>query len=161
MSRLGRDGTAELISRDQVLRHAREQGNINFPCLADHEQDWQPYPVDPFSAICDDHTYIHRVYIHTYLYGIHNYKTIIVPCRLERDKGSTLYWKDSPMWSDNITHHELITPKQTQTKIWFCYFNEASISHRCVGPQTYNMHFSLIYIYESRLSYEECCCFSH
>ena len=44
-------------------RHARRQGNINFPCLADHEQDWQPYPVDPYSAICDDHTYIHT-YIH-------------------------------------------------------------------------------------------------
>ena len=35
-----------------------------FPCSADHEQDWQPYPVDPYSAICDDHTYIHT-YIHT------------------------------------------------------------------------------------------------
>ena len=45
-------------SRDQILRHARGQGNINFPCSADHEQDWQPYPVDPYSAICDDHTYI-------------------------------------------------------------------------------------------------------
>ena len=29
-----------------------------FPCSADHEQDWQPYPVDPYSAICDDHAYI-------------------------------------------------------------------------------------------------------
>ena len=57
MSRLTRDGTAEPISRDQVLRHARGQGNIYFPCSADHEQDWQPYPVDPYSAICDDHTY--------------------------------------------------------------------------------------------------------
>ena len=38
--------------------HVRRQGNINFPCSADHEQDWQPYPVDPYSAICDDHTYI-------------------------------------------------------------------------------------------------------
>ena len=47
MSRLTRDGTAEPISRDQILRHARGQGNINFPCSADHEQDWQPYPVDP------------------------------------------------------------------------------------------------------------------
>ena len=27
------------------------QRNINFPCSADHEQDWQPYPVDPYSAI--------------------------------------------------------------------------------------------------------------
>ena len=59
MSRLTRDGTAEPVSRDQILRHARGQGNIHFPCSADHEQDWQPYPVDPYSAICDDHTYIY------------------------------------------------------------------------------------------------------
>ena len=59
MSRLTRDGTAEPISRDQILRHARGQGDINFPCSADHEQDWQPYPVDPYSAIYDDYTYIH------------------------------------------------------------------------------------------------------
>ena len=59
MSRLTRDGTAESVSRDQIFRHARGQGNIIFPCSADHEQDWQPYPVDPYSAICDDHTYIH------------------------------------------------------------------------------------------------------
>ena len=54
LSRLTRDGTAEPISRDQILRHARGQGNIDFPCSADHEQDWQPYPVDPYSALCDD-----------------------------------------------------------------------------------------------------------
>ena len=59
MNRLTRDGTAEPVSRDQTLRRERGQGNINFPCSADHEQDWQPYPVDPYSAICDDHTYIH------------------------------------------------------------------------------------------------------
>ena len=59
MSRLTRDGTAEPVSRDQILRHARGQGKVHFPCSADHEQDWQPYPVDPYSAICDDHTYIH------------------------------------------------------------------------------------------------------
>ena len=45
------------------LWHARGQGNIHFPCSADHEQDWQPYPVDPYSGICDDHTYI----IHTFI----------------------------------------------------------------------------------------------
>ena len=56
MSRLTRDGTAEPVSRNQILRHARGQGPINFPCSADHEQDWQPYPVGPYSAICDDHT---------------------------------------------------------------------------------------------------------
>ena len=25
-------------------------------CSADHEQDWQPYPVDPYSAEIADHT---------------------------------------------------------------------------------------------------------
>ena len=65
MSRLTRDGTAEPVSRDKILRHARGQGNINFPCSADHEQDWQPYPVDPYSAICDDHTYIHTTAKHS------------------------------------------------------------------------------------------------
>ena len=64
MSRLTRDGTVEPVSRDQFLRHAQGQGNIHFLCSADHEQDWQPYPVDPYSAICDDHIYLHT-YIHT------------------------------------------------------------------------------------------------
>ena len=37
MSRLTRNGTAEPTSRDQILRRERErQGNINFPCSADH-----------------------------------------------------------------------------------------------------------------------------
>ena len=58
MNRLTRDGTAEPVLRDQILRHARGQRNIHFPCSADHEQDWQTYPVDPYSAICDDPTYI-------------------------------------------------------------------------------------------------------
>ena len=40
MSRLTRDGTAGPVSRDQILRHVWEQGNANFPCSADHEQDW-------------------------------------------------------------------------------------------------------------------------
>ena len=31
MSRLTRDGTAEPVSRDQILRHARGQENIIFP----------------------------------------------------------------------------------------------------------------------------------
>ena len=47
MSRLTRDGTAETVSRDQILRHERGEENIHFLCSADHEQDWQPYPVDP------------------------------------------------------------------------------------------------------------------
>ena len=41
MSRLTRDGTAEPVSRDQILRH------IHFHCSADDEQDC--YPVDAYS----------------------------------------------------------------------------------------------------------------
>ena len=64
ISRLPRDGTAEPVSRDQILRRERVQGNIHFPCSADHEQDnKQPYPADPYPAICDDDT--HRlIHIH-------------------------------------------------------------------------------------------------
>ena len=51
MSRLTRDGTAEPVSRDLILRRERgRQINIHFPCSADHEQDWQHYPVDPYSS---------------------------------------------------------------------------------------------------------------
>ena len=59
MGRLTRDGTAEPVSRDQILRHERGQGNIHFSCSAGHVQDWQPYPVDPYSCYMCDHTYIH------------------------------------------------------------------------------------------------------
>ena len=50
MSRLTRDGTAEPVWLEKILRRKRGQGNTHFPCSADHEQDWQPYPVDPYST---------------------------------------------------------------------------------------------------------------
>ena len=56
MSRLTRDGTAEPVSRDEILRGRRGQATNIFPCSADHEQDWQFYPVDPHSPINDDHS---------------------------------------------------------------------------------------------------------
>ena len=59
LSRLTRDGTAEPVSRDQILSHIRGQGNTNFLCSADDEQDWQPYP-----AI---HTLLYVMTIHTYI----------------------------------------------------------------------------------------------
>ena len=58
MSRLTQDGTAEPVSRDQTLKRKRGQGNINFPCSADHEKDWHPYPVDPYSCYMCDHAYM-------------------------------------------------------------------------------------------------------
>ena len=58
------------IGRNPVIKH--ETGRLHlsretkfsgangdeefFPCSADHEHDWQPYPVDLYSAICYDHT---------------------------------------------------------------------------------------------------------
>ena len=57
ISRLTPDGTAEPVSRDQILRHERGQGNIHFSCSADLVQDWHPYPVDPY--VMTIHTYIH------------------------------------------------------------------------------------------------------
>ena len=43
------------------MRRGKE-GNINFPCSVDHVQDWQPYPVDPHSAMC--------TYLHLFLCGV-------------------------------------------------------------------------------------------
>ena len=62
MSRLTRDGTGrDGTGRLNPSRETKfsgpygDRGNIGFSCTADHEQDWQPsYPVDPYSAICDD-----------------------------------------------------------------------------------------------------------
>ena len=66
MSGSTRDHTAEPVSRDQILRCEWGQGNIYFPCSADHEQDWQPSPVDPYScySLCDGH--ITSIYIIRY-----------------------------------------------------------------------------------------------
>ena len=59
---LARDATAEPVSRNQILTGANgDRGKNIFPCLADHELAWQPYPVDPYSARFDDYTYIHTV----------------------------------------------------------------------------------------------------
>ena len=58
MSRLTRDGTAGPVSRGQILRRERGQGINRFPCSVDHEQDWPPYPVDPYS---------YYIYVMTYM----------------------------------------------------------------------------------------------
>ena len=56
VSRLRLDGTAERVLRDQFLRRERGQEKKRFFWSADHEQDGQPYPVDPHTSLCDDHT---------------------------------------------------------------------------------------------------------
>ena len=63
MSRLARNGTVEPVSPDQIFRRERGKGNTDCPCSTDHEQDWQPYTVDPHACYMCDHKYIHK-YIH-------------------------------------------------------------------------------------------------
>ena len=53
------DGTAEPVSRDQILRHARGQGNIHFPCSADHI-------IGNLTRLI--HTLLYVMTIHTYIY---------------------------------------------------------------------------------------------
>ena len=58
MSGLMQDGmTAGSFSRNQILSRERGKENVSFSCSADHEQDWQSYPVHPFSAENADGTY--------------------------------------------------------------------------------------------------------
>ena len=82
MSRLTPDETAEYVSRNQILRHEPGQRNISFPCSADHEQDWQPCPVDPYSCLA---IYICVTIQHTYIPGTYKDKmrhsTIIFKAR--------------------------------------------------------------------------------
>ena len=77
MSRLMRDGTLPNPSRETKFSGAnsadREIYSLSphFPCSADHEQDWQPYPVDPCSCYMCDYTYnIRTYYIHTRVFNI-------------------------------------------------------------------------------------------
>ena len=58
MSRLTRDGTAEPVSHDQILRRGREQGNIHFPFSVDRCRIGNLTRSIHTLAICDDHTYI-------------------------------------------------------------------------------------------------------
>ena len=66
MSRMTWNGAAEHVWLDQTLRRERgHYGHVHFFCSADHEQDWQPYPIGPYSAICDDQTYSALSHGHT------------------------------------------------------------------------------------------------
>ena len=75
MSKLTRDGTAEPVSRDQILRRERGQRIVHFPCsVADHEQDWQPSPV-----VRATHT---NIVLHTRIYIYSYYTTTVNRARM-------------------------------------------------------------------------------
>ena len=42
---------------EYLLSYINERGQGHFSCSADHVQDWQPYPVDPYSCYMCDHRY--------------------------------------------------------------------------------------------------------
>ena len=52
----GRDGRTRLARPNSLARTGTRK--LHVPCSGDHEQNWQPYPVDPYSATCDDYTYM-------------------------------------------------------------------------------------------------------
>ena len=60
--RLTRDRTAEAVLRDQIPRRERGQGNIHFPCSADHEQVGNLLISTLLYKVWDDYTYIHVVH---------------------------------------------------------------------------------------------------
>ena len=65
MNRLTRDGTAEPVSRDQILRHARGQGNIIFPVQLTTSR------IGNLTRLIDTLLYVMTIYtyIHTYIYS--------------------------------------------------------------------------------------------
>ena len=70
MSRLTRDGTAEPVSRDQILRHVRGQGNIHFPCLASSPRaGLVTFSRLIHTLLCDDHTYIRALSLRNLVSG--------------------------------------------------------------------------------------------
>ena len=68
MSRLTRDGTAEPVSRDQILRHALGQGNIIFPVQLTTSR------IGNLTRLI--HTLLYVMTIHTY---IHTVDPILLP----------------------------------------------------------------------------------
>ena len=61
MSRLTRDGTAEAVSRDQILRHARGQGILFFPVKLTMSR------IGNLTRLI--HTLLYVMTIHTYIHS--------------------------------------------------------------------------------------------
>ena len=57
----GGDGRTSIFSQIRILRSERGQGKNHLPCSADHNQNWQPHPVDPCSALYHGNIFIHPV----------------------------------------------------------------------------------------------------
>ena len=77
MSRLTRDGTAEPVSRDQILKHARGQGNISFPFqLTTSRIGNLTRSIHTLLYVMNIHTYIHIDIISTII--LLTYTTVVM-----------------------------------------------------------------------------------
>ena len=76
MSRLTRDGTAEPVSRDQILRHVRGQGNITFPVQLTTSR------IGNLTRLI--HTLLYVMTIHTY---IHTCVCVIIKLHITAQSG--------------------------------------------------------------------------
>ena len=112
MSRLAREGTAEPVSRDQILRRERGQGIIHFPCSADHEQDCQPYPVDP----CPCYNMLWPYILPSNLYSTCTEPTVdipdVLPHAIRRPARDTYTGVKSPKENDRVTTQRARHKKQ-------------------------------------------------
>ena len=92
MSRLARDGTAEPVSRDQIIRHARGQGNIIFPGQLTTSR------IGNLTRLI--HTLLYVMTIHTY---IHTHR--------DPNRHKTLAWSTQPRKSETRRRQEDVLTK--------------------------------------------------
>ena len=78
MSRLTRDGTAEPVSRDQILRHARGQGNIIFPVQLTTSR------IGNLTRLI--HTLPYVMTIHTYIHTAKLFFFFLFPCSADHER---------------------------------------------------------------------------
>ena len=90
MSRLTRDGTAEPVSRDQILRHARGQGNVHFPVQLTTSR------IGNLTQLIHTLLYVMTIHIHIYityiLEGAEKRRAHINWSMVTQSKGRTRYW---------------------------------------------------------------------
>ena len=91
MSRLTRDGTAEPVSRDQILRHARGQANIIFPVQLTTSR------IGNLTRLI--HTLLYVMTIHTLHTYIHTYCTTVLRGRRNNPQPT------APLYSSSHEQH--------------------------------------------------------
>ena len=126
MSRLTLDETAEPVSRDQILRRERRQGNVHFPCLPYHEQDCRPYPAPNglysgiyIPGICYNNRTTYVYHILTNLYNQKGKKTD--PCDASRSCFSPVIPLHVPLLRSRQSSHKEFFMLRPAT-VWITFF---------------------------------------